>query len=47
MHIDWFIVVILAVAILFGWWSSWLAVKGRREKRGRAERSEAQRSAKP
>ena len=41
MHIDWFIVVILAIALLFFWWSSWLVVKGRRDQREGAEDGEA------
>jgi hypothetical protein len=33
MQIDWFIVYVLAIAILFGWWSLWLTGKGKDEKR--------------
>ena len=41
MHIDWFIVAMLAVAFLFGGYSLWLTGKGNEEKRSAEGEEEA------
>ena len=30
MHIDWFIIIVVAITIPLAWWTTWLALKGGR-----------------